>query len=184
MRMKKYTPILLTALTAVLLLASAACGEKEPSYDDRETFAKETYAAVGDTAVTFRDGIERTAYPAETPSGEWLSGCSDSDRDDQFDAYTLRHESAADGNTTFTYLIYYPHGGTALRAVPELLEGKSGYVLNVSYTAGGGLDGYSLCRLSVTLPTENPPRLRLLVGNDALGVLSTVTQNAIPNAGK
>ena len=180
----KYSPkiTLLAALTATLLLTASACGDREPSYEDRETFAKETYAAVGDTAVTFRDGIERTAYPAETPSGEWLSGCSDSDRDDQFDAYTLRHESAADGNTTFTYLIYYPHGGTALRAVPELLEGKSGYVLNVSYTAGGGLDGYSLCRLSVTLPTDQAPRLRLLVDDGPLGVLSTVTTDEIPAA--
>ena len=179
MRMKKYTPILLTALTAVLLLASAACGEKEPSYDDRETFAKETYAAVGDTAVTFHDGIERTAYPAETPSGEWLSGCSDSDRDDQFDAYTLRHESAADGNTTFTYLIYYPHGGRAMTAAPELLEGKNGYVINLQYTPGAGTEGYSLCYLSVTLPTETAPRLRLLADDETLCVMSTVTREPI-----
>ena len=184
--------ILSTLLPALLLLAATACTQT-PSSDgelpaDRETFARETYAAVEDTEIVFRDDLTAADYPADTPAGEWLVGCSAADRDEQFDAYTLRHESAADGHTTFTYLIYYPHGGLSVKALPELLESKSGYVLNLTYTPSGDAanegNGYSLCYLSVTLPTENPPRLRLLVGNDALGVLSTVTQNAIPNAGK
>ena len=107
----------------------------------------------------------------------------EADRDEQFDAYTLRHESAADGHTTFTYLIYYPHGGPAVAASPELLESKSGYILNLTYTPAEGTaakTGYSICYLSVTLPTSNAPRLRLLVDEDPLGVLSTVTQNEIP----
>lgn len=173
---------LLAALTAALLLTATACGEREPSYEDRETFAKETYEAVDGSTVTCLDALTTSAYAAETPVGQWLAGCSAPDRDNQFDAYTLRHESAEGGNTTYTYLIYYPHGGTSLRATPELLEGKNGYVLNVRYTAGEARDGYSLCRLSVTLPTDQAPRLRLLVEDDPLGVLSTVTTDEIPSA--
>lgn len=189
-RSTKKIRMLSTLLTALLLLTSTACTQ-DPSSDgeqlpaDRETFAKETYAAVEGTGITLRDGLTAADYPAETPAGEWLVGCSASDRDEQFDAYTLRHESTADGHTTFTYLIYYPHGGLPVKATPELLESKSGYIVNLTYTpaagAANGGNGYSLCYLSVTLPTESAPRLRLLVGNDTLGVMSTVTQDAIPN---
>ncbi len=182
--------VLPTLLTAALLLCSAvSCTESQPSDGelpaDRETFAKETYTAVEGTEITFRDGLTTADYPADTPAGEWLTGCSASDRDEQFDAYTLRHESSADGHTTFTYLIYYPHGGSAVAASPELLESKSGYILNLTYTPAEGTAaraGYSISYLSVTLPTSNAPRLRLLVDGDALGVLATVTQDAIPDA--
>ncbi len=178
--MKSPKWIVLSLLSLALLLSTIACTEKEPSYEDRETFAKETYVASGDTVITFQDCILDTAYSAETPTGIWLAGCSSSDRDDQFDAYVLRHELTADGHTTFTYLVYYPHGGAALTATPELLEGENGYVLHLTYTAGTGINGYSLCYLSVTLPTEEAPRLRLLTDGDALGVISTVTRDKIP----
>lgn len=171
--------IFVSALTAVLLLTASACGEKEPSYEDRETFAKETYEIADGSIVTFADGLSRDDYAADTPAGQWLIGCSASDRDEQFGAYTLRHESAADGNTTFTYLIYYPHGGPSVAAASEVLEGESGYVINIIYTAGAGTEGYSLCTLAVTLPTDQAPRLRLLVGGDPLGVMSTVTDSPI-----
>lgn len=170
---------LATVLAADLLLSISACGEKEPSFDDRETFPVETYETVDGAVVSFQDGVARDAYPADTPVGEWLTGCSADDRDDQFDAYTLRHESAADGHTTFTYLIYYPHGGSALSARSEVLEGEGGYVINIHYSAGGGTEGYSLCTLSVTLPTEETPRLRLLLADDPLGVMSTVSASPI-----
>ncbi len=181
MRMKRTkNRIVGAALTAALLLAMPSCGDKEPSYEDRETFAKETYVTVEGTTLSITDGLTRAVFSDDTPAGEWLAGCEAPDRNDQFDAYTLRHESAADGNTTFTYLIYYPHGGAAVAASPELLEGESGYVINLTYTEGDGTEGYSLCRLAVTLPTDKSPRLRLLAGKDTLGVMSTVTENTIP----
>ena len=156
-----------------------SCREQEPSYDDRETFEQETFIVPENTEMVFLDGMMDSAYSADSPEGAWLVGCSGSDRDDQFDAYTLRCETTENGNTTFTYLIYYPHGGNALAVCPELLEGESGYVINLSYGTGEGTKGYSLCYLSVPLPTDNPPRVRLLVGDDSLGVLSTVTERAI-----
>ncbi len=174
--------ILAAAMTAALLWTMPSCGDKKPSYNDRETFARETYAAAEGADVSFADGLTRNAFPADTPAGEWLAGCEAPDRDDQFDAYTLRHEAETDGHTTFTYLIYYPHGGASVTASPELLEGESGYVINLAYAEGGdGAEGYSLCRLSVTLPTDHPPRLRLLTGQDTLGVMSTVTEIPIPS---
>ena len=178
--MKQKNWMIFPLLSLALLLSVTACSENEPAYDDRETFGKETYIAMGDTVITFQDSIIKTAYPAETPVGDWLAGCSSPDRDDQFDAYVLRHELSADGHTTFTYLVYYPHGGTAVTATPELLEGESGYVLNLTYTDGSGIDNYSLCYLSVTLSTDEAPRLRLLVDGEALGVMSTVTRDKIP----
>lgn len=171
-------------LAGLLLLSITACGEREPSYEDRETFPQETFVVAGDTVMTFQDAIALDAYPAGSAVGEWLTGCSDSDRNDQFDAYTLRHEALdGNGNTVYTYLIYYPHGDTACKATPELLEGESGYVINVSYTAGSGVEGYSLCYLTVALPTEKSPRVRLLIEDDTLGILSTVTDTEIPSVG-
>lgn len=172
--------MLFIGLCVVLLLAFTACTDKKPSYEDRETFTKETYIAMNNTAIILQDCLADTAYPAGTPVGDWLVGCSASDRDDQFDAYVLRHEMTSDGHTTFTYLVYYPHGSVPLTVTPELLEGEKGYVLNVRYTPGQGQAGYSLCHLSVTLPTEEPPRLRLLTDDDTLGVMTTVTQDKIP----
>lgn len=178
MNMKKITVILL--LAALLASATACAGENSDGDDTlvRETFEKETYVTVSDGGVTLTDGLALAAYGADTPAGAWLAGCSNPDRDDQFDAYVLRHESTADGNTTFTYLIYYPHGGTPLVATPELLEGETGYVVNLRYAAGGRGD-YALSRLEVTLPTQSAPRLRLLLEEEALGVLSTVTDSPI-----
>lgn len=176
----KKTKILILALSAFLILLTVtACTEQEPSYEDRETFAQETYIPMENTTMTFRDGIIDTAYAAESSVGRWLTGCSAPDRNDQFDAYVLRHEATEGEHTTFTYLIYYPHGGSARKATPALLEGESSYVLHVTYTEGAGIDGYSLCYLSVTLPTDKAPRLDLLVEGDNLGVLSTVTVDSI-----
>lgn len=183
MNTKKITAAL---LSVAVLLSAAACGGNQtenPESEDslnRETFAKETYAAAGDFPMTLSDGLPLDFYAADTPVGAWLAGCNDSDRDDFFDAYVLRHESAAEGNTTFTYLVYYPHGGTSLAVTPELLEGENGYLLNLRYTVTDGDGDYSLCHLSVTLPTENAPRLRLLLGDEALGLLSTVSETPIP----
>jgi hypothetical protein len=172
-------------LAGLLLLSITACGEREPSYADRETFPQETFVVAGDMVMTFQDSIVMDAYPTESAVGEWLTGCSDSDRNDQFDAYILRHEASyGNGNTVHTYLIYYPHGDKAYKATPELLEGESGYVINISYTAGSGVEGYSLCYLTVTLPTDKSPRVRLLVEDDSLGVLSTVTDADIPSVGE
>lgn len=168
----------LVALGGITLLSS--CGEREPSYDDRETFPQETYVAVGAATVFFRDGLDRSAYPAGTKAGEWLIGCSASDRDEQFDVYTLRHESSNGESTTFTYLIYYPHGGDPMTATPEVLAEESGYVVNLTYGEGNAPEGYTLSYLSVTLPTDEAPRLRLLLNRDVLGQLSSVTGEELP----
>ncbi len=162
-----------------LLLTLPACNGQEPSYEDRETFEQQTYVVPENTDMTFLDCIMDSAYGADSPEGAWLAGCSSSDRDDFFDAYTLRCETAENGNTIFTYLIYYPHGGDAVTVTPELLEGENEYVINLHYAKGAGINGYSLCYLSVTLPTDNPPHVRLLVDDEVLGVLSTVTESAI-----
>lgn len=177
--MKKIKKISLAFCVLALLLSAVACTQKEPTYEDRETFAKETYIPMENTTMTFLDGIIEW-YGDETPAGRWFDGCSAPDRDDQFDAYVLRHEAAAGEHTTFTYLIYYPHGDSARQATPELLEGERGYVLRVTYTEGTGINGYSLCYLSVTLPTDQAPRLDLLEEGNDLGYLSTVTVDPIP----
>ena len=179
MKKIRFLSIFLLIVSLALLLNLTSCREQEPSYADRETFEQETFIVPENTEMFFLDGMMDSAYGADSPEGAWLAGCSASDRDDQFDAYTLRCETAENGNTTFTYLIYYPHGGNALAVTPELLEGESGYIINLSYEAGTGIRGYSLCYLSVTLPTDNPPRVRLLVDGDSLGVLSTVTESTI-----
>ena len=67
-----------------------------------------------------------------------------------------------------------------MTAAPELLEGKNGYVINLQYTPGAGTEGYSLCYLSFTLPTDQAPRLRVYKGAGSLGLMSTVTSEPIP----
>ena len=171
--------VLSLLVSAGVVTATAACTGKEPSYEDRETFAKETYVSLEGTTMTFWDGLDPSEYREGTPEGDWLKGCSAPDRNDQIDAYVLRHESVEDGHTTFTYLVYYPHGGDALAVSPEVLEGGSGYVLNLAYAAGAGREGASLCYLSVTLPPDKAPMLNLLLDGEDLGILSTVTQTPI-----
>jgi hypothetical protein len=169
--------IIFIALT--LLLSLASC-QKEPSYEDRETFPKETYVPVADGGIVLYDGITKEELSAVPSLAEWLSACAASDRNDYFGGYMLRHESTEGENTVFTYLVYYPHGEKAMAVYPELLEGTSGYVLNLGYTAGEGVDGYSICYLTVTLPTDRAPRVRLVVGNQTPGVVITVTDSPIP----
>ena len=165
----------LLALTALL----SACGDKEPDPSDRETFPEETYIEVADATVSFRADLNTADYPAGTVAGDWLNLCNAPDRNDQFDAYTLRHESVSGGKTTFTYMIYYPHGGKSLTPTPEVLEGGSGFVVNLTYEAGGSTEGYSLCALTVTLPTDKAPRLRLLYDGEVLGQMATVSDKEI-----
>lgn len=170
------------SLAILLLLSLSACGNREPSYEDRETFPPETFVAAGNIVVTFQDALAMEQYPAQSAVGEWLAGCSDPDRNDQFDAYTLRHESPdGKGNTVYTYFIYYPHGDKPRTATSELLESENGYVINITYDTGAGVAGYSLCRLTVALPTDQAPRVRLLFEEDTLGVLTTVTDRDIFN---
>jgi hypothetical protein len=171
--------IIFIALTLLLTLVSC---RKEPSYEDRETFPKETYVPVADGGIVLYDGITKEELSAVPSLAEWLSACAASDRNDYFGGYMLRHESTEGENTVFTYLVYYPHGEKAMAVYPELLEGTSGYVLNLGYTAGEGVDGYSICYLTVTLPTDTDraPRVRLVVGNQTPGVVITVTDSPIP----
>lgn len=160
-------------------LCLSACQGREPDGSDRETHPKESYETVTNAGLTHRGGLNATDYAPESAVGEWLTACAASDRDEQFDAYTLRREITDGENTTFTYMIYYPHGGEGLTVTPELLEGESGgYVLNLTYTAGGSGE-YCLDYLSVTLPTDKAPRVRLLCEGETLGQLATVTDREI-----
>lgn len=178
--MKRNFSVLCICSLLILALCLAACQGREPDGSDRETLPKESYETVTDSDVTHRGGLNSADYPADSTVGEWLTTCSASDRDEQFDAYTLRHESAEGGMTTFTYLAYYPHGSAGMTATTELLVGESGgYILNITYTAGGSDKDYCLDYLSVTLPTDKAPRVRLLYGDEVLGQLATVTDGEI-----
>ena len=178
--MKRKLFILCGLLATVLLLSPclASC-QGEPDGADRETVPEESYETVTDAGLTHRGGLSALDYDASSPVGEWLTACASSDRDEQFDAYTLRREITDGENTTFTYMIYYPHGGEGLTVTPELLEGESGgYVLNLTYTAGCSGE-YCLDYLSVTLPTDKAPRVRLLYDGEVLGQMATVTEEEI-----
>ena len=169
---------LIAALLALMTLLSA-CEDREPTPDGRETFPEETYIEAADAAMSLRADLDAADYPEGTIAGDWLALCNAPDRNDQFDAYTLRHESVSGDKTAFTYLIYYPHGGKALTLTPEVLEGESGFVVNLTYTAGGSTEGYSLCALTVTLPTDKAPRLRLLYDGEVLGQMAPVSDAEI-----
>ena len=171
--------IVLTAAMLALAALLSACGDKAPAPSNRATFPEETYIEVADATVSFRADLNTADYPAGTVAGDWLALCAAPDRNDQFDAYTLRHESVSGDKTTFTYLIYYPHGGRSLAPTPEVLEGGSGFVVNLTYEAGGSTEGYSLCALTVTLPTDKAPRLRLLYDGEVLGQMATVSDKEI-----
>ena len=177
--MKQRICCLVVALLSVGTLLLSSC-TREPSYEDRETFAPEVLTPVEGTEVIFVDGLVTADFPVGGPAGDWLNGCNRPDRDEHFQAYTLRREITDGENTTFTYLIYYPHGGEAMKAKPVLSETDSGFVIDLTYEAGQGVEGYSLCYLSVTLPTDKTPRLRLCREKEILGVMSTVTQADIP----
>ena len=172
--------ILLSMLSAALVAASvlsfSSCG------DQAGTAVDGTSVVVTESGekLVLRDAMNRDNYGADTAVGAWLAGCSAEDRDDHFEAYTLRSaKPTEDGHTTFTYVVYYPHGGEAVLATPSLAEESGGYVLELRYKAGKGVADYSLCSLTVTLPTDEAPRLRLLVGEETLGVLSTVSDQDI-----
>ena len=160
-------------------LLLTACGDGEPDPSDRETFPPENFEAVTNVPLTHRGGLNVTDYASDSAAGEWIVKCAASDRDEQFEVYSLRCEAATEGATVFTYLLYYPHGGTSLTASVELLEGDGGYVLNVTYTPGGSSGGYCLDYVTVTLPTHKAPRLRFLYDGEVLGQLATVTDKEI-----
>ena len=162
-------------LFMICALLLTACGDREPDPNDRETFPPENYETVADAPLAHRGGLSMTDYASDSTAGAWIAKCAEFDRDEQFDVYSLRRKIAAEEGTTFTYLLYYPHGGSSLTASVELLEGEGGYVLNVTYASGGSSGGYCLDYVTVTLPTDKAPRLRLLYDGQALGQLATVT---------
>ena len=171
--------IMLTAVLLTLTALLSACGDKEPAPADRETFPEETYMEAADAAASLRADLNTADYPEGTVAGDWLILCNAPDRNDRFDVYTLRHEAAEGDKTTFTYLIYYPHGGKSLTPTLEVLEGESGYVVNLTYKTGGSAEGYSLCAMTVTLPTHEAPRLRLICNGEMLGQMATVSDREI-----
>lgn len=181
--MKKFALFL---LTAALLASATACGGSDAEDSEetflRQTFPEETYSEVEDAGLACRDSLLISDYPTDSPVGQWLASCASPDRDDHFDAYVLRHETTVGADTTFTFLVYYPHGGAPLAVTPELLDLLHGYMLNLHYDTGSGAEGYSLCRLSMTLDHEQSRRFRLSLkdGEESLGVLTTVTETPIP----
>ncbi len=170
--------ILLVIVLAVLYIIEHPL-VRVPSESQEET---EAFQTVGDSQIACELDLTLEVYPVGTPTGDWLAGCSDSDRNDQLTAYVLRHENTEGENTTFTYLIYYRHESFTVTASPALLAGDGGgYRVDVTYTPGLSTQGYALTRLTVTLPTQKAPRLRLLAGDDSIGYLSTVTDEPIPS---
>ncbi len=178
---------LLIAVIALLLLAAVLGVSRLVSYieDERakETEPPETYVTSEGHALTYEGNLSPEQYPVGTPVGDWLAGCDGEDRNDQISAYILRHAVTEGEMTTYTFLIYYRHGGSALAADPSILEGESGnYRIDLTYTPGEGTEGYALSRLAVTLPTAETPRLRLLHDGASVGSLVTKTSDVIPSA--
>ena len=171
---------LICIFSVICLLLSLPSCQKEPSYEDRETFPQETYVPVAGGGVILYDGLTVAEVASNSNVREWLNACSGSDRNDYFGGYVLRHEITEGENTVFTYLVYYPHGNGTMALTPELLEGSSGYVLNLHYEQGVGVTGYSVSHLTVTVPTDKAPRVRILVGDQAPGVLVSVSSVSIP----
>jgi hypothetical protein len=177
--------LLLTALIAGLLLCLIlvvvlVIREGEGLFD-RENIPEETFIPVadGEAALSYSPNLSLEMYPIDTPTGGWLDGCADSDRNDSFDAYLLRHESDAGTRMAFTYLIYYPAGNASLKAPPAVLENEKGFRVDVELTSGTG-EGKTLIRMVVELPTDVPPRIRLLLDGKPLDILITGTDEPIP----
>lgn len=180
MNVKKISVILLSA--AMLLSAASCAGDGSEAPSPPETFEKETFTQAEGGSVTVTDGLDRDVFPADSPVGAWLAGCSAPDRNDHFDAYVLRYENREGEHTTSTYFIYYPHGGEPLAVNATLVKGQDRYQVNASFEKGEGKEGYSLCRLDVSI-TEwltLGSRLSVLAGDEPLGVLTTVTETPLP----
>lgn len=170
-------------LTLVWLLTACGCvtapeGEGEETLF-WETFPKETFLEAEEVSLSVQAERRLSEFPSGSVVGDWLTLCGGEDRDEQFEVYSLRRETPAEGGTSFTYVIYYPHGGTALTPALQVLRGEGGYVLQLTYESGGIVEGYSLCVFTVLLPTTEAPRLRLLHEGEALGQLTTVTAENI-----
>jgi hypothetical protein len=158
---------------SLLLIVFSSCAPTEPPIGEQEN-----YVTVSGADMTFSDHISPADLAPSSAEGAWLAGCASPDRDNFFDAFALRHESTTDGNTTFTYLIYYPHEGVSMNVTAALLQDGEDYVICLSYTKGKSQDA-SLSYVSVTLPTDVAPELSLIFDGDELGILSTVTQSPI-----
>jgi hypothetical protein len=171
---------LICIFSVICLLLSLPSCRKEPSYEDRETFPQETFVPVAGGGMILYDGLTVEEVTSDSNVREWLNACSGADRNDYFGGYVLRHEITEGENTVFTYLVYYPHENGKMAVTPELLEGSSGYVLNLSYAQGEGVTGYSLSHLAVTVPTDKAPRVRLIVDEQTPGVLVSVSTVSIP----
>ncbi len=171
-----------TILILVLLinkLIQSIPEKKDPPVTARE----ETYAAVIDSdGITHIGNLDKNVYPADSPAGQWLEGCGGADRDDLFNAYVLSHAApAADGKTTFTFLVYFRHEESGYAASPALFEGESGnFRIDMTYTLGSGHDDYALSYISVTLPSTEVPRVRLIAHDDNLGSILTEIDTPIP----
>ncbi len=180
--MKKLALLILCATLALCLSLGVYILVKNWPSPPPSDPPSESFAATPTAPVTCKDNLDPAAYPDGTPVGDWLASSSGADRDEQLNAYVLCHTAAAGESTTYTYLVYYRHGGAGLSATAHLMEGDGGSRrVDVTYTAGGGRDGASLTYLQLTLPTGKEPRLRLIgTDGDTVGVLMTMTESEIP----
>ncbi len=183
--MTKQTKILLVLVGSVLALALALLinygVENARRSQSVETDPAESYTASHDRPMTYAGDLSRDAYPIGTPAGDWLSSCDDAGRDDQFRTYILCHTTVAGEETTYTYLIYFKHGGSGYTATPTLYEGEDGgRRIDLTYTSASGREDYALSRLTVTLPSGEDPYVRLFSDGESMSSILTVTDSPIP----
>ncbi len=182
MNSKKWLAIAVAALALLAVVLGVAYIMTDTAVQrERETYQSETFVADGGVEIDYVGNLSINAVPAGSEAHTWLAGCDGEDRNDQFDAYILRHEQVSGDGITYTYLVYYRHGQDGLAATPTFLEGENGSRrIDLLYTAAEGTEGYALSRLSVTLPSGESPRLRLSCDDDTIGALLTVAQESIP----
>ncbi len=189
--MKKPALLVLGAILALVLVLGVYRIVQSLPEPPVENPPVESFTPTPSSPVTLSDRLDPAAYPAGTPVGDWLAGCTSPDRDEQLNSYILAHAAEAGDRTTYTYLICYRHGGNGLTATAALSEGDSGSRrLDVTYTAGGGRAEVALTYLRITLPAGKEPRVRLLdttlpaEDGQTVGALMTVTEEEVSLPGQ
>lgn len=181
MNRKRWLFLSLSALAVLILVlvVNFIIQNRPDRYEDRETLPRETFITQGDASVAYTTRL-KPADIANTPAADWLAACSGEDRNEQFDAYALRHRATTGESTTFTYLVYYRNADSQPTAAPVVEQGESEWRVNLTFSTAQNPDGYSLVYLAVTIPTAEAPYLRLVHDGESVGLLVTESGEPIP----